>query len=146
MWSLLDADQEIPWVDTPLEYHMKFRFYVQPYNASYHTLVNEHTWGIASPVEYDVPKCDTGVLGCRKDPKSGRWIHTINGTYHGSGNIAAAHFHCHAPTCKSMKMYRNDTGELICAEYPVYGGTGAIDNKDMDEKCVRLAMKVSARA
>jgi hypothetical protein len=34
MWSLLDADQEIPWVDTPLEYHMKFRFYVQPYNDS----------------------------------------------------------------------------------------------------------------
>ena len=97
MWSLLDADQEIPWVDTPLEYHMKFRFYVQPYNASYHTLVNEHTWGIASPVEYDVPKCDTGVLGCRKDPKSGRWIHTINGSYTGNGHLSAAHFHCHAP-------------------------------------------------
>jgi hypothetical protein len=133
MWSLLDADQEIPWVDTPLEYHMKFRFYVQPYNASYHTLVKEHTWGIASPVEYDVPKCDTGVLGCRKDPKSGRWIHTINGSYTGNGHLSAAHFHCHAPTCVSIKMYRNDTRELICAEYPVYGGTGKIDNKNMDE-------------
>jgi hypothetical protein len=133
MWSLLDADQEIPWVDTPLEYHMKFRFYVQPYNASYHTQLKRTTWGIASPVEYDVPKCAAGVKGCSKDPKSGRWIHTINGTYHGNGRLSAAHFHCHAPTCVSIKMYRNDTGELLCAEYPVYGGTGKIDNHDMDE-------------
>ena len=35
MWSLLDADQEIPWADRPLEYHLKFRFWAQPYNESY---------------------------------------------------------------------------------------------------------------
>ena len=29
-WSLLDADQEIPWRDQPLEYSLKFRFWV-PY-------------------------------------------------------------------------------------------------------------------
>lgn len=56
MFSLLDADQEIPWVDQPLVYHQKFRFWVQPYNASYHQTVSRTTWGIASPVEYDVPK------------------------------------------------------------------------------------------
>merc|ERR1712072_239089 len=89
--------------------------------ASYHTQLKRTTWGIASPVEYDVPKCAADVKGCSKDPKSGRWIHTINGTYHGNGRLSAAHFHCHAPTCVSIKMYRNDTGELLCAEYPVYG-------------------------
>jgi hypothetical protein len=26
------------------------------------------------------------------------WIHTIEGVYPGSGNLSAAHFHCHAPT------------------------------------------------
>ena len=56
--------QEIPWVDQPLEYVQKFRFYYQPYNASYHTNVKRTTWGIASPVEYDVPKCAEGVMGC----------------------------------------------------------------------------------
>lgn len=30
MFSLLDADQEIPWADQPLVYHQKFRFWVQP--------------------------------------------------------------------------------------------------------------------
>ena len=56
--------QEIPWPDQPLEYVQKFRFYYQPYNASYHTNVKRTTWGIASPVEYDVPKCSAGVMGC----------------------------------------------------------------------------------
>ena len=37
MWSLLDADQEIPWADQPLVFHHKYRFWVQPYNESYHT-------------------------------------------------------------------------------------------------------------
>ena len=26
------------------------------------------------------------------------WVHTIEGVYKGSGNLSAAHFHCHAPT------------------------------------------------
>ena len=56
--------QEIPWADQPLEYVQKFRFYYQPYNASYHTNVKRTTWGIASPVEYDVPKCSAGIMGC----------------------------------------------------------------------------------
>ena len=132
MWSLLDADQEIPWVDQPLEYSMKFRFYVQPYNASYHTNLFHNTWGIASPVEYDVPKCEEGMTGCSR-AEDGSWIHTIKGTYKGKGHLSAAHFHCHAPTCLKIAMYRNDTGELLCEERPVYGGTGKIDNPDMDE-------------
>ena len=134
MWSLLDADQEIPWPDQPLEYHMKFRFWVQEYNASYHTQVSRTTWGIASPVEYDVPKCGPNVKGCSRHPNGVDWIHTIKGTYEGHGSLVAAHFHCHAPTCLSVKMYRNDTGELLCEERPIYGGTASQDpNPHMDE-------------
>jgi hypothetical protein len=129
MWSLLDADQDIPWADQPLEYHLKVRFWVQPYNgarprrpaarwtsasgigptartqaradwcvmprparpaASYHTNVaHKATWGIASPVEYDIPKCDATIPGCAPVPGSHNahgaegkeWVHTIEGVY-----------------------------------------------------------------
>ena len=60
------APQEIPWPNQPLEYHQKFRFYYQPFNASYHHPLKRTTWGIASPVEYDVPKCGKGVMGCEQ--------------------------------------------------------------------------------
>ena len=33
----------------------------------------------------------------------------------------------------SMKMMRNDTGEVICEERPIYGGTGKLDEKRFDE-------------
>eukprot|EP00041_Stephanoeca_diplocostata_P021125 m.486046 g.486046 ORF g.486046 m.486046 type:complete len:898 (+) comp21742_c0_seq1:58-2751(+) len=141
MFSLLDADQEIPWVDQQLNYSLKFRFWVQPYNASYHTTVKRQTWGIASPVEYDVPKCEEGMEACFRG-SDGTWVHEIRGTYTGSGSLVAAHFHCHAPTCLSMAMYRcnssvavcnETTGELLCDERPVYGGTGKVDNPNMDE-------------
>lgn len=32
-----------------------------------------------------------------------------------------AHLHCHAPTCLSMAVYNNATGELLCEETAVYG-------------------------
>ena len=150
MWSLLDADQDIPWADTPLVYSLKFRIWAQPYDPKVHTNVRRTTWGIASPVEYDVPKCEEGVVGCSRATKasggdgSGRgWVHTINGTFSGGGKLAAAHFHCHAPTCLSVAMYRCNmsevdvcnatTGELLCEERPIYGGTGRIDDRRFDE-------------
>merc|ERR1712194_343169 len=42
--------------------------------------------------------------------------------------------HCHAPSCKSMKLYRNDTGtlELICAQLPVLG-SGNVTHDKFDE-------------
>ena len=143
MWSLLDADQEIPWTDKPLEYQHKFRFWVQPYNASYHQEVKHQTWGIASPVEYDVPKCGHNVSDCEQTD-DGNWVHTIRGTYSGKGKLVAAHFHCHAPTCLSVQMYRcpknvtaadcnETTGDLICREDPVYGGKHTIDGAGFDE-------------
>lgn len=141
MFSLLDADQEIPWPDQPLEMVLKFRFWVQEYNASYHSLVNRDTWGIASPVEYDVPKCAPNMQGCEQK-EDGTWVHTITGTFTGHGSLVAAHFHCHAPTCLSFAMYRcpkgtkvcNATnGELLCREEPVYGGTGKVEVPKFDE-------------
>jgi len=132
LWSLLDADQAIPWVNQPLKYYLKFRFWVQPYDASYHQTVKRETWGIASPVEYDVPKCKKGMMGCSL-AKDGTWIHTITGTYMGKGKLVAAHYHCHAPTCLSMTIYRNDTREVICEERPIYGGSGKADLKKFDE-------------
>jgi hypothetical protein len=137
MWSLLDADQEIPWPDQPVEYRLKFRFWVQPWNASYHTNIRRVTWGIASPVEYDIPQCAEGMPGCSRNVVDGTWQHTITGTYNGTGKLVAAHFHCHAPACLSVAMYRcprslvaagqvcdAGTGELLCEERPVYGGHG----------------------
>jgi len=140
MFSLLDADQEIPWPDQPLEYQLKFRFWYQDYDASYHHQVKRTTWGIGSPVEYDVPKCEDGMHGCAHD-ETGDWIHTISGTYKATGsgavNLVAAHFHCHAPTCKSVKMYRNwngTHGDLLCEQVPIYGGTGKVPEKRYDEQ------------
>lgn len=52
LWSLLDAEQEIPWPDQPQVYHQKFRFWVQPYNETFHHQLTHTTWGIGSPVEY----------------------------------------------------------------------------------------------
>ena len=85
MWSLLDADQEIPWVDQPLVFYHKWRLWVQPYNESYHTPLHygQNTdLTIGSPYEYDVPKCATGVPGCAM--VDGTWIHTITGNRIGS--------------------------------------------------------------
>ena len=137
MWSLLDADQSIPWVDQPLEYRLKFRFWVQEFDESYHTNVHRTTWGIASPTEYDVPKCKEGVPGCSKeiDPSTGkeRWIHTIRGTFQAgkAGKLVAAHFHCHAPTCLTTSLYLCEdgdeqgcdehTGTLLCQEDTILG-------------------------
>jgi len=141
MFSLLDADQEIPWADRPLEYQLKFRFWFQEYNASYHQDVQRATWGIASPVEYDVPRCGEGIQGCSKQD-DGTWIHTITGTFAGGGRLVAAHFHCHAPSCLSISMYRcpkgtkvcnASTGTLLCREEPVYGGVGKVDLPRFDE-------------
>jgi len=137
MWSLLDADQEIPWTDEPLVMHHKYRFWVQPYNETYHTpLTLGESVGsallIGSPWEYDVPKCAAGVAGCSLVDDT--WIHTIEGKTMGKHTFAALNFHCHAPTCLSMSVYAcskntpvedcNATvGKLLCAQHPVYGGS-----------------------
>jgi len=138
MWSLLDADQEIPWADQPLVFHHKYRFWVQPYNASYHQpLTLGEAKGIAMLIggawEYDVPKCAEGVAGCAME--NGTWVHTITGGRIGRFTLANMNFHCHAPTCLSMEVWscpkgtpiqdcNTSNGKLLCREEPVYGGSG----------------------
>lgn len=45
MFSLLDADQSIPWPDKPLTYSLKFRFWYQDYDPSKHTTVKYSSLG-----------------------------------------------------------------------------------------------------
>lgn len=61
--------------------------------------------------------------------------HTI--TYHWTVpkmRLIYAGGHCHAPSCISMELYRNDTGtpELVCRQIPVYGN-GDMDNDRFDD-------------
>merc|ERR1712188_312952 len=63
-------------------------------------------------------------MGCSYDEENQMWIHTIKGTFAPTPSnikLVAAHFHCHAPTCLSVALYNNNTGDLICKEQPVYG-------------------------
>jgi hypothetical protein len=29
------------------------------------------------------------------------------------------HAHCHAPTCKRVELWNNDTGKLLCRQDPI---------------------------
>lgn len=150
MWSLLDADQEIPWANEPLVLHHKYRFWVQPFNETYHTPVR-YGFGtqmlIGSPWEYDVPKCQKNVPGCSLSENDGTtWIHTITGGTIANDTLITLNFHCHAPTCLSMEVYACEkgtlvkdcnatSGKLICKQEPVYGGSGnsKIEKSRFDE-------------
>jgi hypothetical protein len=108
---------------------------VQEYNASFHKELQRTDWGIAADgdnAEYDVPQCAPGtpVEKC---------THLITGTWtpvpdpNAGMHLVTVHFHCHAPTCLRMELWNNNTGELICSQEPIYGGTGAIDLDRFDE-------------
>lgn len=120
-WHLLDAHQEVPWMDQPLTYWLKWRLYFQEYNPAEHKVAYDWTFGIGgSTGEYDVPKCAPGT-----PPEE--CFHEITGVITPPGknmHFVASHYHCHAPTCLRMEIYNNRTGELICREDP-YHGQGA---------------------
>lgn len=137
-WHLLDADQEIPWQDQPLEYYKKYRVYFQEYNASHHRQITRVDWS-PTPGEYDVPSC--AADGIPAGPHA-NCNHTIQGAFQVARPggppvyLASIHHHCHAPTCLSVSTYNNDTGELLCESKPIYGGTGGYvsdRNKTYDE-------------
>jgi len=151
MWSLLDADQPIPWPDKPIKYSLKWRFWYQEYDPTVHNTVQYSSlgkytdWSIgAGPMspgfgaEYDVPKCADGVPGCSRDSDTGTWVHTITGVFTVKGGAqfantggkilpVVAHLHCHAPTCLSMAVFDNATGALLCEEVAVYGNASRSD-------------------
>jgi len=101
---------------------MKFRLYFQEYDASHHIISiygpSWTQWSIgANTAEYDVPRCPPGtpVEQC---------THEITGTVTVPGtdyHVAAAHYHCHAPTCLALEVWNNLTGELLCREEPYHG-------------------------
>ena len=113
----------------------RYRFYFQEYQPAKHVIVKPRAvWAIGAFIgEYDVPQCTPGTAV--KDCKHEIWGVAQIGK--GSGgetlHIAAAHFHCHAPTCLAMEIWNNKTGELVCRQEPVYGGTGKIAEHKYDE-------------
>ena len=61
--------------------------------------------------------------------------HAITYSWESPGmRLLYAGAHCHAPSCLSMKLYRNGTGtpELVCEMAPVYGG-GNVTHDRYDE-------------
>lgn len=140
MWSLLDADQEkdpriMRWKKFPLTYYQKYRIYFQDYIPGHHIGTHPREgWGIAAAgglAEYDVPVFD-GPADTPTEKRTWKiWgVLTPGGT---DLYLAAIHFHCHAPTCLEMALYNNVTGDLVCKQNPIYGGTGQIDQARFDE-------------
>ena len=147
MWSLLDAEQEIPWSGQPLVFHHKYRFWVQPFKADYHKAVHYGSGSqllVGSPWEYDVPKCSATPTPAGCSLVNGTWIHTITGSKYNDEMMVTLNMHCHAPTCLEMSVYTCPMGmsldecakpttaaealakgyKLLCREAPVYGGSG----------------------
>jgi len=145
-WHLLDADQDIPWADQPLELYKKFRIYYQPYNASFHQQILREDWGIAADgdhSEYDVPQGQHSRSTCADQPVAAglpvQCNHTIEGAWvpipasRPNLHLVAVHHHCHAPTCLVMELWNNDTGKLLCRQTPVHG-RDRMGIVDYDEK------------
>ena len=148
MFTLLDKNQKTPDQDKFLVYRMKWRFWFQEVESpgqQFSDLTQFNWGGMASPTEYDVPKCGEGVFGCTKGA-DGHWTHMMNGTWtvgemrpskSRTGepeltNASAVRFislrgHCHAPTCIQFDLLNADTGELICSQRPIYGDGSSQD-------------------
>lgn len=157
---MLDADQEIrPEI---LRYHMKFRFWFQEYKpatskskVSHHDLPRIYYQTEAHAGEYDIPPAF--ALAGAPIPGYPDWplnkptpgttctggcpgpdcacVHTI--TYHWTVSdmrLLYAGGHCHAPSCISLELYRNDTGtpQLLCRQLPEFG-TGNFPADKFDE-------------
>lgn len=149
---MLDVDQDPG--TTLLRYHVKIRIWFQEYvpatarsPPSHYDLTRIYYQTEAFAGEYDVPPAffkpgaptlgysqwpagkmtpGTSCTGTCPDGPDCDCIHTIH--YHWTVpqmRLIYAGGHCHAPSCVDMTLYRNDTGEIICAQIPKYGnGTG----------------------
>jgi hypothetical protein len=142
---LLDAHQTVPWRDQLLEYRLKYRFYYQDYvpakpaeptatamrtttgSTPSHRDLERFYWVTeAGAGEYDVPECQTPETqeSC---------VHTITSRWKVSDfagsddptitgiELIYAGPHCHAPVCKSLELYDDDTGRLLCSVEPLRG-------------------------
>eukprot|EP00933_Yihiella_yeosuensis_P004590 TRINITY_DN108964_c0_g1_i1.p1 TRINITY_DN108964_c0_g1~~TRINITY_DN108964_c0_g1_i1.p1 ORF type:complete len:576 (+),score=88.66 TRINITY_DN108964_c0_g1_i1:245-1729(+) len=147
---LLDADQEVR--PELLRYHLKMRFWFQEYKPrgpntppSHYDLERIYYQTESNAGEYDVPPAfalpgkpipgypgwpenlptpGTTCTGTCPNGPDCECVHTI--TYHWNvSNIRLIYAggHCHAPSCISIELYRNDTGkpELLCRQVSRYG-------------------------
>jgi hypothetical protein len=82
---------------------LRWRFWVQPYDPSYHTaLTLGESVGSAillgSPWEYDVPQCGQGVPGCSWEcgtvSPGCTWVHTVTGSHMGQHTFVAFNPQC----------------------------------------------------
>mmetsp|Transcript_19740 Transcript_19740/g.44426 ORF Transcript_19740/g.44426 Transcript_19740/m.44426 type:complete len:904 (+) Transcript_19740:70-2781(+) len=147
---LLDPDQERR--PELLRYHFKFRFWFQEYKkdnttgkTSHANLPRIYYQTEANAGEYDVPPAfalpgkpvpgyanwpegvptpgTTCTGSCPNGPDC-ECVHTITAHWTVSNmRLLYAGGHCHAPSCLSIELYRNDTGtpRLLCRQLPVYG-------------------------
>jgi hypothetical protein len=153
LFTLLDKNQSTPWQNQPLIYHHKWRIYYASDSVEdmikaatpITNLVQFNYGGMASPTEYDVPKCSENVYGCSRDEASGDWIHEHNGTFkvsnmHNRGGppppqnaighqYMVVHGHCHAPTCIVFELWNLDNNSLICRQQGVYGQSNGTFNE-----------------
>jgi len=148
---MLDADQEVR--PELLRYHMKIRFWFQEYvpapsgsgKPSHYNLPRIYYQTEANAGEYDIPPAfalpgkpvpgytdwpenvptpGTTCTGTCPNGPDCDCVHTI--TYHWTvSNIRLVYAggHCHAPSCISIELYRNDTGtpQLLCHQATRFG-------------------------
>ena len=130
---LLDKDQVQP--EHNMTYQLKFRFWYQDYE-NHKSLIRLYFQTEAYSGEYDIPKCQENdecihVITARwqaKDMVSNNDRFLKNDTL----RLAYAGPHCHAPTCISMELINEDTGETLCKVDGTFG-KGNISKK-FDEK------------
>lgn len=122
-WSLLDAEQEVPWADQPLVLYKKYRIYFQEFDPQRHKQIERHDWGIGADgdhSEYDVPKCAAGTpIGKCTHQISGAWVPVPAGG--DDKYLVLAHHHCHAPTCLRVELCsrpRNSNQHLERGQLP----------------------------
>ena len=149
---MLDEDQLIR--PEELKYHIKFRFWFQEYKT-HKNLERIYYQTEAWAGEYDVPPAfvtpgipivgyedwplnkPTPGTTCNHDncqlTKNCNCVHEL--TYKWTvSNIRLIYVsgHCHAPSCLSLNLYKNISGnlELICSQKPIYGkGLHKFDEK-----------------
>jgi hypothetical protein len=165
-WHMLDADQDVPWMDQPISYYMKYRLYYQEFQGASSTTTTtsndedteggnstivttttpashinafDLTWSIAGATgEYDVPRCPEGT-------PTNECFHEISGSIVPPGtdfHFVAAHYHCHAPTCISLEIWNNRTGELLCKETPYHGAASAATQADRFDEPGYIAQRI----
>ena len=138
-WILLDADQEVPWANITLEYHLKFRYWVQgtPRRSIRSSIGRLGALQARSSMMCRSAKPErqraSACIRSRASASSSRPASPLSGL--------SPHFHCHAPTCLSIKLFVCDPSvhthcanqTLLCEQRPLYGGKGHGVGKGFDE-------------